>query len=44
VSKAQILSYMKLLDVPIGLLINFHEALLKQGIHRLCLPGSNQAA
>ncbi|MFM8718289.1 MAG: GxxExxY protein [Chthoniobacterales bacterium] len=43
VSKAQLLSYMKLLDVPIGLLINFHEALLKQGIHRLCLPGSNQA-
>ena len=44
VSKAQLLSYMKLLDVPIGLLINFHEALLKQGIHLLCLPGSNQAA
>jgi GxxExxY protein len=42
VSKAQLLSYMRLLDVPIGLLINFHEALLKQGVHRLYLPGSNQ--
>ena len=42
VSKAQLLSYMKLLDVPIGLLINFHERVLKNGIHRLILPGSNQ--
>ena len=30
---------MKLLDVPIGLLINFHELLLKNGIFRLILPG-----
>ena len=43
ISKAQLLSYMRLLNVPIGLLINFHEALLKQGVHRLYLPGSNQA-
>ena len=43
VSKAQLLSYMKLLDVPIGLLINFHERVLKDGIHRLILPGSNQS-
>ncbi len=43
VSKAQLLSYMRLLDVPVGLLINFHEALLKQGVHRLVLPGANQA-
>lgn len=42
VSKAQLLSYMRLLNVPIGLLINFHEALLKQGVHRLVLPGANQ--
>ena len=41
VSKAQLLSYMRLLNVPIGLLINFHEALLKQGVHRLVLPGAN---
>ena len=41
-SKAQLLSDMRLLIVPIGLLINFHEALLKQGVHRLVLPGANQ--
>jgi GxxExxY protein len=29
-SKAQLFSYMKLLDIPIGLLINFHEAVLKK--------------
>ena len=42
VHKAQLLSYMKLLDVPLGLLINFHEVVLKNGIHRLILPGANQ--
>ncbi len=42
VHKAQLLSYMKLLDVPIGLLINFHEVKLADGIHRLILPGANQ--
>src|ERR1700760_3985576 len=35
IHKAQLLSYMKLLDVPIGLLINFHEVLLKDGITRM---------
>jgi GxxExxY protein len=30
-SKAQLFSYMKLLDIPIGLLINFHEPVLKEG-------------
>jgi GxxExxY protein len=39
--KAQLLSYMKLLDAPLGLLINFHEALLKRGISRCILPGAN---
>jgi GxxExxY protein len=29
-SKAQLFSYMKLLDIPIGLLINFHEPVLKK--------------
>ena len=38
-SKAQLFSYMKLLDVPIGLLINFHELVLKNGIFRMILPG-----
>ena len=39
-SKAQLFSYMKLLDVPIGLLINFHELVLKNGIFRMILPGA----
>ena len=42
VHKTQLLSYMKLLDVPVGLLINFHEMKLVDGIHRLILPGANQ--
>src|SRR6476620_9711432 len=33
-SKAQLLSYIKLLYIPIGFLINFHEPLLKNGISR----------
>ena len=37
-SKAQLFSYMKLLDIPIGLLINFHEPILKNGIVRMILP------
>ena len=41
-SKAQLFSYMKLLDVPIGLLINFHEPVLKNGISRMILPGANK--
>jgi len=40
-SKAQLFSYMKLLDIPVGLLINFHEPLLKNGIFRMILPGAN---
>ena len=42
IHKAQLLSYMKLLDVPLGLLINFHEMKLVNGIHRMILPGANQ--
>lgn len=43
IHKAQLMSYMKLLNVPIGLLINFHETVLKNGISRLILPGANLA-
>lgn len=39
-SKAQLFSYMKLLDVPIGLLINFHELVVKNGIVRMILSGA----
>jgi GxxExxY protein len=42
VSKAQLFSYMRLLDIPVGLLINFHEPVLKNGISRMILPGANQ--
>ena len=42
IHKAQLLSYMKLLDIPIGLLINFHEMKLTDGVHRLILPGANR--
>ncbi len=41
VHKAQLLSYMKLLNVPLGLLINFHELRVTNGISRLILPGAN---
>ena len=41
IHKAQLLSYMKLLNIPLGLLINFHEVILKNGISRLLLPGAN---
>ena len=35
VDGAQLLSHMRLLDVPLALLINFHVVLLKDGIHRM---------
>jgi GxxExxY protein len=38
IHKAQLLSYMRLLNVPIGLLINFNELRLADGVHRLILP------
>jgi GxxExxY protein len=41
IHKAQLLSYMKLLVVPLGLLINFHEMKVTAGISRLILPGAN---
>ena len=42
IHKAQLLSYMKLLSIPLGLLINFHEMKLTDGVSRLILPGANQ--
>jgi hypothetical protein len=32
-------SYMKLLDIPLGLIINFHEKKLINGVARMILPG-----
>ena len=42
IHKAQLLSYMKLLNVPLGLIFNFHEVKLVDGLSRLVLPGANQ--
>jgi GxxExxY protein len=42
IHKAQLLSYMKVLNVPLGLLINFHEMKVTDGISRLILPGAGQ--
>jgi GxxExxY protein len=42
IHKAILLSYMKLLDVPLGLLINFHEMKLVDGVSRMILPGANR--
>ena len=41
VHEAQLLSYMKLLDCPVGLLMNFHEVRLKDGIRRMTLKGAS---
>ena len=42
IHKAQLLSYMKLLNVPVGLLLNFNEIKLVDGVHRLILPGASR--
>ncbi len=42
IHKAQLLSYMKLLRVPLGLIINFHELRLVDGVSRLILPNANR--
>jgi GxxExxY protein len=41
IHKAQLLSYMKLLNVPLGLLLNFHEIKLVDGVSRVVLRGAN---
>ncbi len=41
IHKAQVLSYMKLLDAPLGLLINFSVEVLHTGVSRLVLRGAD---
>jgi GxxExxY protein len=41
IHQAKLLSYMKLLDIPIGLVINFHELKLVDGIRRMVLRGAD---
>lgn len=43
VHKAQVLTYMRLLDAPLGLVLNFHEPVLRDGIVRLILKGADRA-
>ena len=38
IHKAQLLSYMKLMNIPLGLLINFNVERLVDGVSRLVLP------
>jgi len=38
VHRAQVLTYLKLTSCPVGLLINFNEALLVDGVHRIMNP------
>jgi GxxExxY protein len=40
INKAQLLSYMKRLDIPLGLLMNFHEERLVDGVSRVMLRGA----
>jgi GxxExxY protein len=42
IHKAQLLSYMKLLDVPLGLLINFNVLRLADGISRMILKEADR--
>lgn len=35
ISQAQVLTYLKLSDLKLGLLINFNTELIKYGIHRV---------
>ena len=42
IHKAQLFSYMRLLDVPLGLVINFHETKLVDGLSRMILPQANR--
>jgi len=39
--EAQLLSYMRLLDVPLGLILNFHARTIHKGIKRLILKNAS---
>jgi GxxExxY protein len=42
IHKAMLISYLKLMDVPLGLVINFHAEKLTDGVSRLILPGAGR--
>lgn len=39
----QVLTYLRILDLPVGLLINFGAAMLKDGVHRIANARSSSA-
>jgi GxxExxY protein len=39
IHQAQVMTYLKLTNIPVGLLVNFHESMLRNGLRRLWLPG-----
>ena len=43
IHKAQLLSYMKLMKIPVGLLVNSNVEKLTDGVSRLILPGYGSA-
>ena len=43
IHKAQLLSYMKLLNMPLGLTINFHQLKLVDGIDRMIIQGADDS-
>src|SRR5262249_37393854 len=43
IHRAQLLSYTKLLEIPLGLIINFHEMKLVDGVVRMIFARSQQA-
>ena len=44
IPKARVLSHRKLLNIPLGLVFNFLDAKLVDGISRLVLSGVNKSA
>ena len=44
VHKAQLITYLKLADLPLGFLINFNVPLLKDGLHRFIHPNLLRSA
>jgi GxxExxY protein len=40
VHEAQVLTYLKLTSVPVGLLVNFHSETIRSGLRRLTLRAS----
>jgi GxxExxY protein len=42
IHQAQVISYLKTMDRPLGLLINFRVPLLKDGVRRIVLSGGNR--